>query len=77
MLDCLVAMLPTSHALHLYAGRSVQRVGNRHPLSTPFGAFRTNDGHAIIAVLGARQFHVLAGLIGAARLATLARPAGS
>lgn len=65
MLDCLVAMLPTSHALHLYAGRSVQRVGNRHPLSTPFGAFRTSDGHAIIAVLGARQFRALAGLIGA------------
>lgn len=65
MLDCLVAMLPTSHALHLYAGRSVERVGNRHPLSTPFGAFRTNDSHAIIAVLGARQFRALAGLIGA------------
>lgn len=65
MLDCLVAMLPTSHALHLYAGRSVERVGNRHPLSTPFGAFRTRDGHAIIAVLGARQFRALAGLIGA------------
>ena len=65
MLDCLVAMLPTSHALHLYAGRSVERVGNRHPLSTPFGAFRTSDGHAIIAVLGARQFRALAGLIGA------------
>ncbi len=64
MLDCLVAMLPTSHALHLYAGRSVARVGNRHPLSTPFGAFRTRDGHAIIAVLGARQFRALAQLIG-------------
>ncbi|SDL92915.1 CaiB/BaiF CoA transferase family protein [Paracoccus chinensis] len=65
MLDCLVAMLPTSQALHLYASRSVERVGNRHPLSTPFGAFRTSDGHAIIAVLGARQFRALAGLIGA------------
>lgn len=65
MLDCLVAMLPTSHALHLYAGRPVERVGNRHPLSTPFGAFRTADGHAIIAVLGARQFRALAQLIGA------------
>lgn len=65
MLDCLVAMLPTSHALHLYAGRPVERVGNRHPLSTPFGAFCTSDGHAIIAVLGARQFRALAGLIGA------------
>ena len=39
MLDCLVAMLPTSHALHLYAGQHIARVGNRHPLSTPFGAF--------------------------------------
>ena len=73
MLDCLVAMLPTSHALHLYAGRSVERVGNRHPLSTPFGAFRTNDGHAIIAVLGARQFRALAGLIGAPEAAATFR----
>lgn len=65
MLDCLVAMLPTSHALNLYAGRSVARVGNRHPLSTPFGAYRTADGHAIIAVLGARQFAALAQVVGA------------
>lgn len=65
MLDCLVAMLPTSHALNLYAGREVTRVGNRHPLSTPFGAYRTTDGHAIVAVLGARQFAALCAVIGA------------
>lgn len=65
MVDCLVAMLPTSHALHLYAGVPVARVGNRHPLSTPFGAFRTADGHAIIAVLGSRQFGALCEVIGA------------
>lgn len=65
MLDCLVAMLPTSHALHLYAGAPVERVGNRHPLSTPFGAFRTADGQAIIAVLGSRQFAALCAVIGA------------
>ncbi|KGJ23238.1 CaiB/BaiF CoA transferase family protein [Paracoccus sanguinis] len=64
MLDCLVAMLPTSHALHLYAGQSVARVGNRHPLSTPFGGYRTADGHVIIAVLGARQFAALCRLVG-------------
>lgn len=65
MLDCLVAMLPTSHALNLYAGRPVERVGNRHPLSTPFGAYRTADGHAIVAVLGARQFAALCAAVGA------------
>ncbi|MBN2739434.1 MAG: CoA transferase [Rhodobacteraceae bacterium] len=65
MLDCLVAMLPTSHAIHLYSDSPVARVGNRHPLSTPFGAFRTADGHAIIAVLGARQFEALCRVIGA------------
>lgn len=64
MLDCLVAMLPTSHALHLYAGQHIARVGNRHPLSTPFGAFRTADGHVIVAVLGARQFAALCALSG-------------
>lgn len=64
MLDCLVAMLPTSHALHLYAGQSVARVGNRHPLSTPFGGYLTADGHVIIAVLGARQFAALCRLVG-------------
>jgi CoA:oxalate CoA-transferase len=65
MLDSLVAILPTSHAIHLYSDSPVARVGNRHPLSTPFGAFRTADGHAIIAVLGARQFAALCNLIGA------------
>lgn len=64
MLDCLVSMLPTSHALHHYAGVKVQRTGNRHPLSTPFGAFKSADNAVIIAVLGARQFAQLAKLMG-------------
>lgn len=64
MMDCLIAMLPTSHALHHYAGQPVTRTGNRHPLSTPFGAFRSADGQVIIAVLGHRQFAGLCALIG-------------
>ncbi|MFN3937355.1 MAG: CaiB/BaiF CoA transferase family protein [Gemmobacter sp.] len=64
MFDALFALLPTSHALHLYARQPVARVGNRHPLSTPFGAFRTADGHVVIAVLGERQFTALCDLIG-------------
>lgn len=65
MYDALFSMLTTSHALHFYAGQAVQRVGNRHPLSTPFGCYATRDGQAVIAVLSSRQFAALAGLIGA------------
>ena len=65
MNDALFSLLTTSHALHLYAGRLPQRVGNRHPLSTPFGCFATSDGQVVIAVLNPRQFRTLAGLIGA------------
>lgn len=65
MYDALFSMLTTSHALHLYAGVMPQRVGNRHPLSTPFGCFATRDGQVVIAVLNAKQFGILAALIGA------------
>ncbi len=70
MYDALFSMLTTSHALHLYAGQLPGRVGNRHPLSTPFGCFATNDGQVVIAVLNTRQFTALAGLIDAPEAAT-------
>ena len=65
MYDALFSMLTTSHALHFYAGQAPQRVGNRHPLSTPFGCYATSDGQAVIAVLSGKQFAALATLIGA------------
>lgn len=65
MFDALFSMLTTSHALHLHAGMLPERVGNRHPLSTPFGCFPTSDGQVVIAVLNGRQFGRLAALIGA------------
>ncbi len=45
------------------------RVGNRHPLSTPFGCFTTSDGQVVIAVLNGGQFQRLAGLIGKPEIA--------
>jgi CoA:oxalate CoA-transferase len=69
MYDALFSMLTTSHALHLYAGALPARVGNRHPLSTPFGCFATRDGQVVIAVLSGRQFRRLAVLIGRPELA--------
>ena len=64
MYDALFSMLTTSHAQHFYSGVLPGRVGNRHPLSTPFGCFRTRDGQVVIAVLNGGQFHRLATLIG-------------
>ena len=64
MYDALYSLLTTSHALHLYAGLTPQRVGNRHPLSTPFGCFDTADGQVVIAVLTPAQFARLSELIG-------------
>ncbi|TDE35379.1 CaiB/BaiF CoA transferase family protein [Antarcticimicrobium sediminis] len=64
MYDALFSMLTTSHALNLYAGVLPERVGNRHPLSTPFGCFATRDGQVVIAVLNNKQFARLADLIG-------------
>ena len=63
MFDALFSLLPTSHAVQFYAGTAPQRVGNRHPLSTPFGCFQCADGQAVIAVLGDRQWQALCALI--------------
>lgn len=70
MFDALFSLLPTSHAVQFYAHTTPQRVGNRHPLSTPFGCFATADGQAVIAVLGDRQWQALCSLIGQPQAAT-------
>lgn len=64
MYDALYSLLTTSHALNFYADTTPQRVGNRHPLSTPFGCFATSDGQVVIAVLTPAQFMRLSALIG-------------
>ena len=69
MFDALFSLLPTSHAVQFYANRTPVRVGNRHPLSTPFGCFQCADGQAVIAVLGDRQWQALCQLIARADLA--------
>ena len=70
MFDALFSLLPTSHALQFYADRAPARVGNRHPLSTPFGCFACADAQAVIAVLGDRQWQALCALIGQPAAAT-------
>lgn len=70
MFDALFSLLPTAHAVQFYAGTAPRRVGNRHPLSTPFGCFACADGPVVIAVLGDRQWQGLCRLIGREDLAS-------
>lgn len=64
MHDALFALLPTAQAQYFFAGREPARVGNRHPLSTPFGCYATQDGMVAICVLNDKHFAAFATLIG-------------
>jgi len=59
MFDSLFSLMPTAIAQWMFGETSPKRVGNRHPLSTPFGAFQASDGFFIIAVLNDGQFRAL------------------
>ena len=59
MFDALFSLMPTAIAQWMFGNSLPQRVGNRHPLSTPFGVFRAGDGFFIIAVLNEAQFKAL------------------
>jgi CoA:oxalate CoA-transferase len=69
MFDALLAMMPLATTRYLATGTVPQRVGNRHALSAPFGAFRTGDGHVVVAVLNSKLFERFASVIGKLELA--------
>jgi CoA:oxalate CoA-transferase len=52
MLDCQVAIMENAFARYFSLGQIPQRIGTRHPSSTPFQAFETSDGHVVIAIMG-------------------------
>lgn len=60
MFDTTLAFLATSVARYLFTGRPARRVGNRHPLSAPFGVYAAADGHFALAVLNEKLFAMLA-----------------
>ena len=64
MHDALFSLLSTAHAQFLYGGREPARVGNRHPLSAPFGCYRAKDGLVAICVLNDKHCAAFATLIG-------------
>ena len=65
MLDAMIALQPLVVARYLAAGVAPMRVGNRHPLSAPFGVFRASDASFVVAVLNDKLFAALTTVIGA------------
>jgi CoA:oxalate CoA-transferase len=50
MLDCQIAILENAFARYFATGEPPKPIGTRHPLTTPFQAFPTKDGHVVIAL---------------------------
>lgn len=69
MFDALLSLLPTVACRYLATGEVPQRMGNRHALSAPFGAYRTADGHVVIAILNEALFLKFAEAMGQPSLA--------
>ena len=69
MLDCQVALLENALARLLATGETPGPLGARHPSITPFDAFRTADGHVVIAAGHDALFATACEVLGRADLA--------
>ena len=63
MLSSMLALQPLVSAQLFASGEAPQRVGNRHPISAPFGAFKARDGMFMLAVLNDKLMKALAAVI--------------
>lgn len=52
MLDCQVAIMENAFTRYFTLGEIPARIGTRHPSSTPFQAFKTANGHVVVAIMG-------------------------
>lgn len=69
LLDVQVAALANQALNYLASGQAPVRCGNSHPNIVPYQAFRTQDGHVIIAVGNDEQFARFCSLAGYPNLA--------
>jgi crotonobetainyl-CoA:carnitine CoA-transferase CaiB-like acyl-CoA transferase len=69
LLDVQVAALANQAESFLVTGRAPGRLGNAHPSIVPYQAFRTRDGHVVVAVGNDAQFARLAEVVGRPELA--------
>ena len=68
MLDSMFSMMLTVLGLQLYSDRAPVRVGSRHPVTDPFDAFETKDGHVVMVVTSDRGFGAFCKAIGQSEL---------
>ncbi|HWT38357.1 MAG TPA: CoA transferase [Paraburkholderia sp.] len=68
MFDATLGLSATLVARYAATGIAPRRVGNRHPSSAPFGAYRAADGFYVVAVLNNKLFSAFAEAIGAPHL---------
>jgi CoA:oxalate CoA-transferase len=69
MFDATLGLSATLVARYAATGIAPRRVGNRHPSSAPFGAYRAADGFYVVAVLNNKLFAAFTQAIGAPHLA--------
>lgn len=58
LLDSQLALLENAAARFLLAGENPQPMGSRHPVITPFQAFKTKDGYMVLALATQRHWQL-------------------
>ncbi len=64
MLECMLKLQPLIAARLHATGKTPTRVGNRHGISAPFGAFQAQDNTFVLAALNDKLFSAMAHVIG-------------
>lgn len=62
--DCIFAVTDSAATIHAGIGVISKRVGNQHPFTAPYDAFRARDGWVVIATASNRLFRRLCQAIG-------------
>ncbi len=69
LLDTQLALLENAAARFLLTGENPEPMGSRHPLITPFQAFKTKDGYMVLALATQKHWQLFWEKVGQAELA--------